>query len=594
MGGWRPAVVLVLVVSAGCVDLRRPDLVRLVDGGDPIEDGGDPTDGPGDDDGPLDPGDGPPDAPEPLPAGARCARPDQCGSGFCAQEHCCDEACAGTCYACNLPGAMGTCTAVPAGEDPGQGCAEEPLLSCGLDGTCDGAGACRRYPARTECRPGRCTAGMEYAASACDGSGAPCPEQTVPSACASGMCTDNSCAASCSGDGACQAGFFCNAGRCAAKLNAGAACSREGQCMTGHCVDGVCCSSACTELCFACNTAAGPGTCRAVASGEDPRAVCPAEAAAGCGRAGGCNGAGACRLHPGGTVCVGGSCAGGSETPARTCDGVGTCGPSAAPRACHPYGCGASACAATCVDSTGCTPGFSCVANACVRSPGLALFWRFEESSGLTVPDDSGNGRSGLAVGSTGTPTPSTTIPALVHANTRSRQFSGSGRQAVQIPLSSALRPENDFSLAVWYRATGVDSSGAATGSEIISGGNVYILRLRPNHIEFSKSVDSGGPIQCKGDAPGYLDGRWHHLAATASGTAGTRIYYDGVQKGFLSNTQSLDFDKAPPSNANLFVGRHGNGETQWDFTGNLDEVRIYTRVLSAAEIQTLAAGRNL
>jgi hypothetical protein len=41
-----------------------------------------------------------------------------------------------------------------------------------------------------------------------------------------------------------------------------------------------------------------------------------------------------------------------------------------------------------------------------------------------------------------------------------------------------------------------------------------------------------------------------------------------------------------------LWVGRHGNGNQNWDFEGNIDEVRVYTRVLTATEIAALAAGQ--
>jgi hypothetical protein len=601
---------LAAVLLGGCVDLGRPDLVILIDGSPPLDaitaqvdtDGGgsadaadvpDETDVPDEPDGPGDPADTAPDGPDPLPAGSRCDQAGQCASGFCAQGVCCNDACRGTCSVCNLATAPGTCSLVPAGEDPGQSCAEEPLVACGLDGTCDGRGSCRRRAAGTECRPGRCTAGTEYAATTCDGSGTPCPEQTAGTACTSGMCTGSSCAAPCAGDEQCQSGFYCNMGRCTAKLAAGAACDRTGQCTSGFCVDRVCCSSACTETCFACNNPSAPGSCSAVASGQDPRGSCPAEATSTCGRAGGCNGSGACRLHPVNTVCLGGSCSGSSETPARTCDGLGVCRPAGAVRDCAPYLCGASACASTCADSSGCAPGFSCPAGTCARSAGLALLWRFEETSGSTALDSSGNGLHGAYVGETGAPISSTNLPTLVHANTRSRQFAGASRQAVQISLGSALRLSNDFSIAAWYRATQVDTmNGAETGAEIISGANVYILRLRPDRVEFSK--DTGpGVVQCPGNVTGFRDGRWHHLAAVASRSSGVRVYYDGSLVCSLSDNDDIAYSEAP-ANPNLFVGRHGEGETHWDFSGNIDEVRVYSRPLSASEISILAGGRNL
>jgi hypothetical protein len=92
--------------------------------------------------------------------GGLCAVAADCGAGlFCVDGVCCSSACAGGCEACDLPGAVGTCTAVAAGEDPDAECG---AVSCaghfaGFLGSlcfgradvaadaaaCDGAGACR-------------------------------------------------------------------------------------------------------------------------------------------------------------------------------------------------------------------------------------------------------------------------------------------------------------------------------------------------------------------------------------------------------------------------------------------------------------------
>ncbi|MBW2456970.1 MAG: hypothetical protein JRI68_20820 [Deltaproteobacteria bacterium] len=65
--------------------------------------------------------------------GEACDDDDQCSSGFCADGVCCDAACAGDCVACDLSGAIGTCTPHPAGTDPEGDCS---------GGLCDGAGSC--------------------------------------------------------------------------------------------------------------------------------------------------------------------------------------------------------------------------------------------------------------------------------------------------------------------------------------------------------------------------------------------------------------------------------------------------------------------
>jgi len=45
---------------------------------------------------------------------------------------------------------------------------------------------------------------------------------------------------------------------------------------------------------------------------------------------------------------------------------------------------------------------------------------------------------------------------------------------------------------------------------------------------------------------------------------------------------------------ANSFIGKHGNGGTSMDFTGKMDDVRIYSRALSATEIGKIGANLDL
>jgi hypothetical protein len=613
---------LAAIVVAGCVDLTRPEvaLERSPDGpgaGAGIDQR--PGDGPG---AQLDSGTGveasPADAAEDAPApedaeagadpdatpdvqpdaplvlaGRPCAEDQQCASGHCSNGVCCDRACTDACFACNLTASPGTCAPVPAGEDPGNSCNQAEAATCGLDGTCDGAGACRRYQAGTACAPGRCESARELAASTCDGAGR-CQPGTARD-CAPGVCMGATCASTCSQQDQCQNGFFCDGNRCAARRGTGSACSEAFQCASGFCVDGVCCGSQCTGFCFACNVAGAEGTCTAVPAGRDPRSQCAAEPVAGCGRAGGCNGAGACLLHPPTSTCVPSSCSGATETVARTCDGLGVCRPGGATRDCAPYFCAGAACATSCASSADCQPGYSCSGQSCVRTPGLALYWRLEELIGALALDSSGNGFHGTYMGATGTPTPSALLPPLMYPNTQSRAFTLANRQAIRLAgTPPALRPTSDVSISVWFRTTATDAEGGTpTGAELVSVGNNYLVRLRGNPvgIEFSKRPAQGGsPVQCRVAQPNATDGNWHHLVGTSSAAEGVRLYFDGVLRCMSDRKDAISYTGA---GSDVFVGRHANGEDQWDFGGNLDEIRIYTRALTLTEVMSLAQGRN-
>jgi hypothetical protein len=200
--------------------------------------------------------------------------------------------------------------------------------------------------------------------------------------------------------------------------------------------------------------------------------------------------------------------------------------------------------------------------------------------------DSSGRGNNGLYTGDVGTPAPSTQVPMGPSGNTRSRLFDRAQRHAVRLAnMPAAIRPASELTFGAWYRATSVDTSGA----EIISGGDDYVLRLRATRLEFAKRVTSNGTgayVVCFADMTAHLDGAWHHLAAV-TGAGGMALYFDGQAICTNMNGQALRYDRGP----DFWVGRHGNGSTSWDFAGNIDDVRVYDRALTATEVQGMRFG---
>jgi hypothetical protein len=74
-----------------------------------------------------------------------------------------------------------------------------------------------------------------------------------------------------------------------------------------------------------------------------------------------------------------------------------------------------------------------------------------------------------------------------------------------------------------------------------------------------------------------HLDGSWHHIVVSSDGSGTVEYYFDGVSKGTTSATLTLE--------SNFYLGDFGGGK---NFTGSLDELRIYNRALSATDIQEL------
>ena len=110
-----------------------------------------------------------------------------------------------------------------------------------------------------------------------------------------------------------------------------------------------------------------------------------------------------------------------------------------------------------------------------------------------------------------------------------------------------------------------IDNSNAGTG-----------LRCLP-HVG-GGWVPAEAPTGVTGDA-------WQHVACTYDGAA-AGAWIDGRQVGTTQMFGALSSTQNDP----IAIGASSDGtNTQNNFTGALDDVRIYRRALSAAELAALA-----
>jgi hypothetical protein len=158
----------------------------------------------------------PPDVPNSSPTklalGAACSSGSVCMSGFCSDGVCCDGVCGSLCQSCRLAGQEGRCQPVTAGADPDNECGETSVQSCGNDGTCNGAGACRLRAAGTVCGSASCTGGTQNAAPTCNGSGQ-CAAGSGRN-CAPYVCSAAACGSSCQTSVDCASGNLCSKDAC--------------------------------------------------------------------------------------------------------------------------------------------------------------------------------------------------------------------------------------------------------------------------------------------------------------------------------------------------------------------------------------------
>jgi hypothetical protein len=317
-----------------------------------------------------------------LPNGGACSGDLQCASAFCRDAVCCDLACTGPCSRCDAPGARGRCSFVFEGQLPPSGklCAASPKEQCQLDGTCDGQGSCRRWPAGTICRPAQCETIAQPTrlklAWTCDGEGACAAFAPAELDCAPYGCdgTQQGCFVGCSAAEplSCKKGVSCDGGRCGGSLlPLGVPCGKAGECDSGRCVEGVCCAGDCNGSCETCAFAGAVGRCVPVPSATLPPTgkTCAGDPLNPCAGDGMCDGKKACRMRPASTPCGAPSCTNATLT-LYVCTGD-PLGPACVKKqiSCGAYLCQADglSCFGSCATGAQCESGHLCSKGQCVQ-----------------------------------------------------------------------------------------------------------------------------------------------------------------------------------------------------------------------------------
>jgi hypothetical protein len=200
-------------------------------------------------------------------------------------------------------------------------------------------------------------------------------------------------------------------------------------------------------------------------------------------------------------------------------------------------------------------------------SVGLVAAYGFSDTTGTTVKDISGHNLTGVRSGAT-----STTAGKFG----RGLSFDGVN-DSVSIPDSTLLDLTKGMTLEAWVLPSTTSGWRAAIAKEK-TGGTVYGLFGSSDTGKPSASVFTTSALRTSGPTA-LSTTAWSHLAVTYNGTT-LIVYVNGVAVASRAVTGSLQ--------ASSGVLRLGGASTvgQW-FKGKMDEVRIYDKANSAAQIKS-------
>lgn len=208
---------------------------------------------------------------------------------------------------------------------------------------------------------------------------------------------------------------------------------------------------------------------------------------------------------------------------------------------------------------------FVLISSSGAFAQGPVAAYGLNAGTGTTVADDSGNGRAGTVTAATWT----------TGKFGGALSFNGS-TAFVTIPDNAGLDlAKGTIEAWVSLAKLGVWHGLIAKGDQ--NNDNVHNYALEVDNLNRPTCILGSGTASMLVRGAALTANRLTHLACTWSGTLLT-LYVDGVQAATAA--QSI----APAANAApLYLGQFGGNADR--LTGVLDEVRIYNRALSAAEI---------
>ncbi len=211
---------------------------------------------------------------------------------------------------------------------------------------------------------------------------------------------------------------------------------------------------------------------------------------------------------------------------------------------------------------------------------GLLGYWPLDTSTtnftAKTTADTSGNGYTGKLVGMT------KKVSSIVGVVGQALFFNGSN---TSVTFPSNVKFNGAFTFVAWVRRDGGQGGDALE----IFNNNQFFIRTRPSSEDPNQPFEafvtlSNGSVEPRAESNvSSTPGTWFQVASTWDGTT-LKIYVNGALKGSSTRSGALTTKSVTP--------KLGDGEgpisdgNRW--IGGIDDVHIYSRALSAPEIQQL------
>ncbi len=215
----------------------------------------------------------------------------------------------------------------------------------------------------------------------------------------------------------------------------------------------------------------------------------------------------------------------------------------------------------------------------CVTPPlGLVAWWPLDETAGTAAQE--------IVSANDGQDASLTAPTKVAGAVANARSYNGTSA-VTRVPDNPKLDlGTGNLTLDAWVRSSTTTGTQGIVEKRLLAPDRGYALYLKQGKLAFLLGDGSTSTEYWASTANPVADGNWHHVAATedrSGGATGTQLYVDGspvaVFPAFASSNTLLNTEK-------LVIGAQepAGAPTGW-FNGQIDEVEIFTRALTATEV---------
>jgi len=221
-------------------------------------------------------------------------------------------------------------------------------------------------------------------------------------------------------------------------------------------------------------------------------------------------------------------------------------------------------------------------------SDSLKGWWTFTSNA----LDSSGNGNDGVVYGAT------LTKDRFDHIN-RAYHFDGSSY--INFGSDASLKPV-DHSVVFWFKYSDSSKIQVMLGNSNSLNGEwgVNCWYVAGYGLRYNMGAGANDHVSFVENPKSFADGQWHMYAITYSETTDKMsMYIDGKfysnqngtgTKGGVGASENVQFYTNEPwiagASSQYFTSTPNSGPNY--FTGDLDDIRIYSRAISASEVQEL------